>query len=106
MSFIVVNIGRRVDDAGSDAANLLLDSKDRCRTSTCPAHHTGIDADGDADQPGVDHHLYRLLEHASALLSNCYGNLGPGEGVRITVDVHRRDLELGVRRPARPIRER
>jgi uncharacterized repeat protein (TIGR01451 family) len=86
MSFIIVNTG----DASTTLdptlpVNVLLDEKEPLAHFDVTGTHTGMTRTVTPTNPASTISCIDYSNSSSALLSNCYGNLGPGEGVKITV---------------------
>jgi uncharacterized repeat protein (TIGR01451 family) len=86
MSFIVVNTG----DASTTLdptvpANVLIDSKEPLVYFDVTGNHTGATRTVTPTNPASNVTCIDFSNSNAALLSNCYGTLGPGEGVKITV---------------------
>jgi uncharacterized repeat protein (TIGR01451 family) len=80
MSFVLVNVGD---------ASTTLDPNPAAGEPLAffdvSGQHTGSTRTVTPTNPAAMISCTDFVNNASALLSNCYGNLGPGEGVKITV---------------------
>jgi hypothetical protein len=86
MSFILVNVGdtsTTLDPAVP--ANPVIDPKQPLAFFDVSGAHTGATRTVTPTNPASTITCIDFSNTASALQSNCYGNLGPGEGVKITV---------------------
>jgi uncharacterized repeat protein (TIGR01451 family) len=86
MSFIIVNTGDAPTTLDPTVpGNPLLDPKEPLAFFDVTGAHTGFTRTVTPTNPATTITCVDASNTNSALLTNCYGNLGPGEGVKITV---------------------
>jgi hypothetical protein len=86
MSLVIVNTGDTSTALDPTLpADPLLDPKEPLAYFDVTGAHTGVTRTVTPTNPASNITCIDYSNTNSALLSNCYGNLGPGEGVKITV---------------------
>ena len=102
MSFIAVNIG----DAGTSLDPSTDRRRSRCSSSTWPARtiRRSWSTRTVATNPASMFSLHGARTRPRRMLSRCFGNLGPGEGVTVTVTFKDVTSPTGVgQRQGRPV---